>query len=253
MSNAHGCKIAHARIDERGRATGGKAGDQTGKELCITDYYKHSACGDDGWRVFRPANPEIADNIASAAEKAVRNDNIGYDQRERETLFSALENNGFDMASIAKPCECDCSSLVHACLWAAGIPIDKIFRTPQMPDALKASGEFMELGGTEYRLSGQYLLRGDVLVTPVSGHTVIVVQSGDGEMLERNRPEWRKVEAPGVWNIRETIPAESVVNPHNVIGSVRQGDIVRYYGTRGSWAGIKYANKKGYVNIKAFE
>ena len=28
-------KIGHASIDENGKITGGKAGDQTGKEVCI--------------------------------------------------------------------------------------------------------------------------------------------------------------------------------------------------------------------------
>lgn len=32
-------KIAHASIDENGRASGGKAGDQTGKETCVRSYY----------------------------------------------------------------------------------------------------------------------------------------------------------------------------------------------------------------------
>ena len=32
-------KIGHASIDERGKISGGKAGDQTGKEVCIRDWY----------------------------------------------------------------------------------------------------------------------------------------------------------------------------------------------------------------------
>ena len=42
-------KIGHASIDENGRAQGGKAGDQTGKEVCTRNWYKHSK----GWRVLR--------------------------------------------------------------------------------------------------------------------------------------------------------------------------------------------------------
>ena len=34
-------RIGHASQDEHGRATGGSAGDQTGKELCIRQWYKN--------------------------------------------------------------------------------------------------------------------------------------------------------------------------------------------------------------------
>lgn len=40
-------QIAHASINERGGVTGGKSGDQTGKEICIRDYYEYSK----GWDV----------------------------------------------------------------------------------------------------------------------------------------------------------------------------------------------------------
>ena len=32
-------KIVHASINEKGKTTGGKTGDQTGKEICVTSYY----------------------------------------------------------------------------------------------------------------------------------------------------------------------------------------------------------------------
>lgn len=42
-----GCnKIVHARINEYGKTTGGKTGDQTGNEITITDYYTPSY----GWK-----------------------------------------------------------------------------------------------------------------------------------------------------------------------------------------------------------
>lgn len=37
--------IVHASINELGKVTGGKTGDQTGKEICIRDYYEHNG----GW------------------------------------------------------------------------------------------------------------------------------------------------------------------------------------------------------------
>lgn len=45
-------RIVHASINERGVATGGKTGDQTGKEICTRSYYVYSK----GWdRVLRYA------------------------------------------------------------------------------------------------------------------------------------------------------------------------------------------------------
>lgn len=38
-------KIAHASINENGKVSGGKTGDQTGKEICIRDYYEYKG----GW------------------------------------------------------------------------------------------------------------------------------------------------------------------------------------------------------------
>lgn len=45
-------QIVHASINENGRATGGKSGDQTGREICVRSYYKYSK----GWdKVLRYA------------------------------------------------------------------------------------------------------------------------------------------------------------------------------------------------------
>ena len=41
-------KVGSARIDENGRAHGGKAGNQTGKELSVQNWYRHFK----GWRVL---------------------------------------------------------------------------------------------------------------------------------------------------------------------------------------------------------
>lgn len=43
----NGSQIAHASINELGKTTGGKTGDQTGKEICIRDYYEHNG----GWKL----------------------------------------------------------------------------------------------------------------------------------------------------------------------------------------------------------
>ena len=72
-------KVGSARIDERGKISGGKAGDQTGKELSIQNFYVHSK----GWYIIRPKSIEHAKKIAKAMETACNNKHIGYDQNER--------------------------------------------------------------------------------------------------------------------------------------------------------------------------
>ena len=59
-------KVGSARIDENGRAHGGKAGDQTGKELSVQSWYRHSK----GWRVLRCTDSAKAEKIAAAMEAA---------------------------------------------------------------------------------------------------------------------------------------------------------------------------------------
>jgi hypothetical protein len=67
-----------ARIDENGNASGGKAGDQTGKEVSTQEYYMHSK----GWNVIRAKEPQVREAIALDMEWACANNNIGYDQNQ---------------------------------------------------------------------------------------------------------------------------------------------------------------------------
>ena len=51
--------IGHSSIDENGKISGGKAGDQTTKEVCTRSFYMHSK----GWVVLRPVNETLLFNI----------------------------------------------------------------------------------------------------------------------------------------------------------------------------------------------
>lgn len=47
--------VVHASINENGKTTGGKSGDQTGKEICVRSYYEHPS----GWTYhLRYEDPE---------------------------------------------------------------------------------------------------------------------------------------------------------------------------------------------------
>jgi len=180
--------LGHAVGDERGRAKGGAPGNQTGRELRKSNWYRH----DKGWRVFRAKSPAVAQRIADAMRAAIDNPNIGYDQGDRNTLFALAERVGFDPAKVTEPCECDCSSLVRVCCAYAGVPLPS-FNTTSEPDRLLQSGAFVELTGEEYTDSPGKLHAGDILVTRVKGHTAIVISGSEASPV----PSHGKVRVKG--------------------------------------------------------
>ena len=169
--------IGSARIDENGRISGGRAGDQTGAEVAIEDYYKSSK----GWRAFRAKDAVKQRGLAHAMRDACQNPNIGYDQSERNTLFREAEKKLFNIALVSTPCECDCSSLVRVCCAFVGIGLED-FSTANEADVLLSSGYFDEIKFTQ--TTGKGLNAGDILVTKTKGHTVIVVSTDDEEPVE---------------------------------------------------------------------
>ena len=178
-------RIGHASSDERKKITGGAAGDQTGGEVCVRTYYKHKK----KWIVFRPKDAEKAELIAVAMERACANDMIGYDQNQRDSLWNAVKGLGWDPAEVKKKVECDCSSLVRVCIaFAFGRDLVGNIRTVSMPDILPATGQFELLTDSKHCDSSDYLRRGDILCTPVSGHTAVVLDNGPKVMDATTAP-----------------------------------------------------------------
>lgn len=165
--------VGSARIDENGKTHGGRAGDQTGKEVSTQAWYKHKK----GWRVLRCKSADKAEKIARAMQAACDNANIGYDQYQRDTLYKLAKDVGFDPGRVTTPCETDCSALVRVCLAYAGILVEN-FRTSNEASVLLRSGEFVELKEGRYTDQSTYLRRGDILVTRTQGHTVVVLSNG---------------------------------------------------------------------------
>lgn len=167
--------VGGASIDENGKAHGGKAGNQTGRELRKQAWYLHSK----GWRVFRAKDARVAALIAQCMAAAVANKHIGYDQYQRNTLYNEAKQYGFDVSKVTKDVECDCSALVRVCCAFAGITgLPSDFRTTNEPANLLKTGAFVELEGSKYQGQSLYLGAGDILCTKTQGHTVVVLNNG---------------------------------------------------------------------------
>lgn len=166
--------IGNAVGDEHGKGSGGEAGNQSGKELRTQPWYLNKK----GWIVLRPKDENVAVNLVYDMKAACNNTHIGYDQSQRNTLYTAASKVNFDCAKVTTPCECDCSSLVRVCLAYAGIKVAN-FNTESEVKRLMATGKFLELTESKYTEKPDYLMAGDILVTKVKGHTAIVLNDGD--------------------------------------------------------------------------
>ena len=163
--------VGSARIDERGNASGGAAGDQkqtsatndlTG-EVSMQKMYSHSK----GWYILRPKSAAYAAKMADLMKSACNNANIGYDQGNR----LGIVQHGI---MTAVKTECDCSSLVREVVKEATGKDPGNFTTTNEAAALEATGLF-ESKRSYTSQSATPVYDGDVLVTKSKGHTVIVV------------------------------------------------------------------------------
>lgn len=170
-------KVGSARIDENGNVKGGKAGDQTGKEVSEQAFYMHSK----GWLGYRLKDVSSANKAAHGMIDACNNDNIGYDQTNR-AMVKMIEKYG-SPAKVTEKTETDCSNLVRAIiLYATGKDVGN-FSTATEASVLEKSGLFDKFTVN----SSDDVYNGDVLVTKTKGHTVIVTSG-------RARTETKKTE-----------------------------------------------------------
>ena len=126
--------------------------------------------------VFRPKSATVAEKMAKAMEQACANDNIGYDQSQRTTLYTQAKTKGWDISKVAVKCETDCSALVAVCCNAAGVIVSKDMYTGNEKAVLTATGKFTVYTASKYVGGSDYLKRGDILLG--NGHTAIVLSDG---------------------------------------------------------------------------
>lgn len=167
--------IGHASISENGTKNG-SPGDSTGKEVCLRAWYKPIG----GWD-FMAIHPDanVREKHAVAIESACWNNNIGYGQKDRNTLHQQAKLVNYDLSKVGK-CNCDCSSLQNVAAVASGAKNVTYgvngWTTSTMKQALSAAGYKIIMG--IYANDEKYCVRGAIYVKSGS-HTVCGLENGN--------------------------------------------------------------------------
>lgn len=219
--------VGSARIDENGHASGGKAGDQTGKEVAQQVMYKHSL----GWYIIRPKSASVASKLAKKMIAACDNANLGYDQSNRLGVIT------YGIETTTKT-ECDCSSLVRACVKECTSKDPGNFSTSGEKAALLATGLFDDKGSYVDQ-STTPVYNGDILVTKTKGHTVIVTKGS----ARPSSSTTLKYKLTGNVNIRKGTGTN-----YGIIKVARKGETVEVSKiTSNNWGYVPAV--KGYISL----
>ena len=161
-----------ASIDERGRARGGTAGDQTGGEVKVGYYYQFGQNV-----VLRPTDRATGVKMAEIMRKICYNNKVGYDQDERTTLYKEMARVGWDPDKITKPVETDCSALIAVVCRSVGISVSPDIWTGNMREALSKTGKFRAFTGTGWTNTDKNLRKGDIILNPAA-HVIMAIEDG---------------------------------------------------------------------------
>lgn len=181
-------KVGAAHIDERGRASGGASGDQTGRELSIKPGYIFNG----GWDYcIRIKNPFKRKKFKDFIKWACGSRYIGYDQGQRLSLYNELKRIGFNNYMLLnKNVECDCSSLVACGLIVVGFTkINPSCYTGNLYQCIKAEypGQFSFFGRSYHNGNHTNIMKwwrnGDILLK--QGHHVETVVSGGRKVIKK--------------------------------------------------------------------
>ena len=195
-------RISNSGHDERNKYSGGAAGDQTGTEWRLMNWYSYP------WNcVLRHPDAAVRAKLAELHTAAAKNNKIGYDQSQRNTYWTQLQAVGYDPGKITVACEADCSAGVIANVRAVGylLGLDKLKNvsasyTGNMRSGLQAAG-FQVLTDNKYLTTGDYLAAGDILLNDAH-HTAVVVSDGVKCDAPKYVPGWNK-DTKGWWYVHE--------------------------------------------------
>ena len=173
-----GTLIGQATSDERGGISGGRAGNQSGKELSI-DRWSYGR-GAFKWEyVFRAKDPAIAKKLAENMKAACANKHIGYDRDypDKTSLYDAAKAENWDISAVSVDCETTCVDVVSVCINAAGIDAPRNWSSSLVYGDLMPTDQFYCYTTKDYLASTDKLLPGDILCNPSGPHTAMVVES----------------------------------------------------------------------------
>lgn len=213
-------------------------------ELNVIPFY------DGEWRaVFRPTDPTIAEKIASLAYNIVANGSIyGYGQQvsgggaARTALFDALAKlDKPNPWAVYTPVNCDCSSLVGACVYFAGIvePLLRQMNTTSEPNVLMGTGDFVRLEDASLLKVGCGARRGDIFWK--YGHTAICL---DNDETQETTP-------CKIWNCSACNMRSGYSTDYPIIQTLHPGNLVNVISTASTgWKQIEIGGLYGFVSPK---
>jgi len=253
-------RIAHAIRNEKGTYTGGKKGDQTGKEILVEDYYPHPK----GQVLIRPIDPKAADIVARTAEAIAKNKNFGYGQGTdyRNSGFYELKKVDFKPEKVNVPCGLDCSKLSMASLYAAGIETLN-FYTHNAEEKIGKTGKVKILKDKIHSNGSKHIKRGDLINTRtgVSGHIRVALTDGSAENSDFDKSKVAKAKSNSK-SLSGTYKATSNLNLRYGAGTskgkiltIPKGEEVKCYGnytmvSKSKWVLVQYGEYTGFCSKK---
>ena len=227
-----------ASSNENGKASGGKLGDQTTNEVKEGNYYSF---GQDV--IYRFNDKNMAKKFAAKMREAAANQNIGYDQSNRTTLYKEAKKLNYDIQAIKTPCACDCSSLVACCLIAVGLDVSATMTTSSLKQWLVKTGQFTAIP-TTYDQSKKSLQLGDI-INKAGKHVIVCVEGEDNtEVVPAAKVAYaKKRDAALSGTYKTTAPLHIRVNAgtnYASLGVLKQGTKVRCYGYYSEVSGVKW-------------
>ena len=237
--------IGHASIGEDGKARGGKAGDQTGKEVCTRNWWAG------GWNVVLRPNAEYAEKMAQNCEAGCANNNLGYDMNQRNTGHTEAQKVNYNLAAIKTPCETDCSAFMTLCAIAAGIKeleyTGNAPTTRTMRNIFKNTGKFTVLTDSKYLTSDEYLKRGDVLVKEGS-HTIMALSNGSKAVEEPADLKGKDIRTVSATHLNARIAPSPTSSKLFILDSMEKVNVVA---EKDGWCKVEaWVNKQYLVKVK---
>ena len=260
--------ISNSGSDERGKYSGGVAGDQTGTEWQIRTWYNRS------WTcVLRHPDVKVRATICRLAKDAANNNKIGYDQSQRTTFWTQLQAVGYEPSKITVNCEADCSAGVAGVVKATGYllnnttlkNVSKDMYTGNEKSVLKAAG-FTVLTDSKYLTSDAYLVEGDILLCEYH-HTAINITNGLKANTSSSAPSTPNAPTTSARSLNKTAKWIGVINAsslnvrswagtgNGVLRSLKNGTTVEVCDTvaaadGSAWYYIKESGKYGFVSAE---